>query len=243
MAVKAIIFDKDGTLIDFDSFWISVSIEVINDIIDRFQMTDIPSADFLEAIGVKDGVTDIDGILCKGTYEETAESFLKVAKKYGYHVELSEISPFVTQSYNKNSRHGTVRGTCDNLRGVLKSLKEQGIKLFVVTTDNPEITSLCLEKLGVSDLFEKVFTDDDITPPKPDPSCAFKISEEYSIDLSDIIMVGDTMTDVRFAKNAGIRVISVGANEENRKRLVPYADIVLRDVSCIPEQIGEGILC
>ena len=242
MAVKAIIFDKDGTLIDFDSFWISVSVEVIKDLTDRFEMNDIPVCDFLEAIGVKDGVSDIDGVLCKGTYEEIAEAFLNVAKKHGHDLDLSEMSPFVTQSYNKNSRFGDVRGTCDNLRGVLESLKEYGIRLFVVTTDNPEITSLCLEKLGVSDLFEKVFTDDGIIPPKPDPSCAFKISEEYSIDLSDIIMVGDTMTDVRFAKNAGIRVISVGANEENRKRLASYADFVFGDVSCIPDLVFGGSL-
>lgn len=242
MAVKAIIFDKDGTLIDFDSFWISVSVEVIKDLKNRFDQNDVPVCDFLEAIGVKDGVSDIDGVLCKGTYEEIAEAFLKVAKKHDHDLDLSEMSPFVTQSYNKNSRLGDVRGTCDNLRGVLESLKEYGIRLFVVTTDNPEITSLCLEKLGVSDLFEKVFTDDGITPPKPDPSCAFKISEEYSIDLSDIIMVGDTMTDVRFAKNAGIRVISVGANEENRKRLASYADFVFGDVSCIPDLVFGGRL-
>ncbi|MBR5554100.1 MAG: HAD family hydrolase [Clostridia bacterium] len=242
MAVKAIIFDKDGTLIDFDSFWISVSVEVIKDLKNRFDQNDVPVCDFLEAIGVKDGVSDIDGVLCKGTYDEIAEAFLKVAKKHGHDLALSEMSPFVTQSYNKNSLQGDVRGTCDNLRGVLESLKEYGIRLFVVTTDNPEITSLCLEKLGVSDLFEKVFTDDGITPPKPDPSCAFKISEEYSIDLSDIIMVGDTMTDVRFAKNAGIRVISVGANEENRKRHASYADFVFGDVSCIPDLVFGGAL-
>jgi hypothetical protein len=50
------------------------------------------------------------------------------------------------------------------------------------------------------------------------------------------------MTDVRFAKNAGIRVISVGANEENRKRLASYADFVFCDVSCIPDLVFGGSL-
>ena len=31
--VKAIIFDKDGTLIDFDSFWITVSVDAIKHIL------------------------------------------------------------------------------------------------------------------------------------------------------------------------------------------------------------------
>lgn len=44
-------------------------------------------------------------------------------------------------------------------------------------------------------------------------------------------MVGDTLTDVRFGKNGGIRVIGVGANERNRSILKREADAVIQDLS------------
>ena len=53
-------------------------------------------------------------------------------------------------------------------------------------------------------------------------------------------MVGDTMTDVRFARNAGIRVVGVGAAPESRERLAPYADKVFADISHIPTFALEG---
>ena len=44
-------------------------------------------------------------------------------------------------------------------------------------------------------------------------------------------MVGDTMTDINFAKNAGIRVVGVAKSEQNKRILAPYAEAVISDVS------------
>ena len=49
-------------------------------------------------------------------------------------------------------------------------------------------------------------------------------------------MVGDTVTDIQFAKNAGISVIGVG---RERDRLAPYADAVISDISHIFDVIKE----
>jgi len=45
--IKAIIFDKDGTLIDFDSFWIAVSENAINHILAELNMQNIPLSEML----------------------------------------------------------------------------------------------------------------------------------------------------------------------------------------------------
>jgi len=52
-------------------------------------------------------------------------------------------------------------------------------------------------------------------------------------------MVGDTMTDVRFARNAGMNVIGVGKAEEARNRLAPHADAVAVNVSEISGIISK----
>ena len=239
MSIKGIIFDKDGTLIDFDAFWVSLSVSALKDILNNLKREDIPVEEFLEVFGVHDGVTDIDGILCKGTYEEMGIAVQGVLEKHGCDMATEEIIKSVLDSYNRNAEEGIVKPVCENIRGVLCGLKNKGIKLAVVTTDNSKLTEMCLKKLGVYDLFDKIYTDDGKTPVKPDPYCANAFADFAGIDKSELLMVGDTMTDVRFAKNAGIKVLAVGKKAESRDRLAPFADFVKPDISYIPEVIGE----
>ena len=123
---------------------------------------------------------------------------------------------------------------------MLEKLKNDGIKLAVVTTDDLQITHKCLEKLGIEDLFEKIYTDDGINPIKPNPGCALDFLNEFRIPPQKALMVGDTMTDIRFARNAGISVIGVGETANSRERLIPYADAVIPDISHLFNVIKEG---
>ena len=50
-------------------------------------------------------------------------------------------------------------------------------------------------------------------------------------------MVGDTLTDMNFAKNAGVKAIGVAKSEKNKSILMPYADAVIHDISKILEVI------
>lgn len=231
--VEAIIFDKDGTLIEFDAFWVTVSINAINYILKSIQREDIGLEEILAAIGVKNGISDMDGILCKGTYEQMAVAINEILKKYGCNISQENILKMVIDSYKLNADSGQIKPTCENIREVLRRLNESGIKLAVVTTDNYEITHKCLKKLEIEELFDKVYTDDGKTPVKPDPYCVFNFSEFTGIEKDKIIMVGDTMTDVCFAKNAGIPCVGVGATKKKRQHLINYADAVIPDISYI----------
>ena len=71
-----------------------------------------------------------------------------------------------------------------------------------------------LAVLGIEDLFEKIYTDDGINPIKSNPKCALDFLSKFHISAQSTVMVGDTMTDIRFARNAGISVIGVGGSRE-----------------------------
>ena len=240
MDIQAIIFDKDGTLMKFDSFWVDVSRCAIRDILRQLNRDDIPMSRLLEALGISGDTSDIDGLLCKGTYEQIALAIGEILRKFGVDISDTDIIKMTVSAYNDNADSGKIEPTCKNIRGVLEKLKSDGRKLAVVTTDDAQITHKCLEKLGIEDLFEKIYTDDGINPIKPNPGCALEFLSELGIPVEKAVMVGDTMTDIRFARNAGISVIGVGETANSRERLMPYADAVIPDISHLFDVIEEG---
>ncbi len=239
MKADAIIFDKDGTLLDFDAFWVTVSIKAVEDVLARFGYKEISVCEILAAFGVHDGVTDMNSVLCKGTYEQLGGIFYDILQQHGGDMPRDEATKALIEAYNRNADAGDIRPTCPDLALVLKQLKNQNKKLAVVTTDNPQITRKCLEKLGVAEFFDRIYTDDGQTPTKPDPYCVFDFCECTHVEKDRVVMVGDTMTDVRFAKNAGIAVIGIAKNDLSKQILAPHADAVITDPSYIFEVLDR----
>lgn len=237
MKTRAIIFDKDGTLIDFDSFWLTISYRAMENILAAVKQKLDLTEEILLALGVKNKVTDINGVLCKGTYAQMGQTIYKVMKKYGCDITEEEAIRLTIDAYHRNLGAGIVKPTCENIFDVLSELKEHGIKLAVVTTDDAFVTKKCLEMLGIDTLFDVVYTDDGKYPAKPDAYCINDFCEKEGLSKSEVVMVGDTLTDVCFARNGGIKVIGVAKSDDNRSILEKEADVVITDISYIFEVI------
>lgn len=235
--MEAVIFDKDGTLIDFDAFWLNMSVKALTDVLDRTSLQDIPLSEILEPFGVRNGVTSIEGVVCKGTYAQMGETVYNVLKRHGYQGTLPDTVKLVEDMYVKNADAGKLLPTCRNLKETLQTLKDRGIKLAVVTTDNREMTLKCLNALGVAELFDAIYTDDGTLPTKPDPACAEDLCRRFGLKKEKVLMVGDTMTDVEFSQNAGLSMIGVAKTGENKQILRRHIDTVVPDVSYLPELI------
>ena len=240
MTTQAIIFDKDGTLIDFDAFWVAVSIKAIEEVLERVDADRALRDTILEAFGVHDGVTDLNGILCKGTYEQMGEIVYGILQENGCALPCDEVVQLVLDAYNRHSDAGEVKPTCPELADVLTDLKTCGMKLAVVTTDNRQITDLCLAKLGIADLFDYIYTDDGDAPTTPDPACAVDFCRRAGVEKSEKtgVMVGDTMTDMRFAHNSGITAVALARSEQSRAVLTPHADAVISAMTQLKAVIG-----
>ena len=233
MKVDAIIFDKDGTLLDFDAFWVAVTEKAVKSVLDLAEDKITAVTEVLEAFGVHNGVTDIEGVLCKGTYTELGEILHDIMKSHGISKDCDYVAGALRDAYKKSSGEGEIKPTCEGLANVLSELKRQGKKLAVVTTDNAEITTECLKGLGILEFFDKIYSDDGKTPTKPDPYCVYDFCETFGVKKESVCMVGDTMTDMNFAKNAGISAIGIAKNENNAKILEPHAYAVINDPSFI----------
>lgn len=224
-------FDKDGTLIDFDAFWISLSVTALTHMLEQLNQDCALVEELLENFGVHNGTADTNGVLCKGTYRQMAEIAHSVLMRQGCELSVAEVEKILLDAYNKNFHAGDVKPTCPNLREVLTALKRQGRKLAVVTTDNREITLFCLERLGIADLFDKIYTDDGVMPTKPNPASASDFCRSAGLNREHVVMVGDTMTDAVFARNAGIRMVGLAKTEAHKQLFGAEAAVIIRDMS------------
>ena len=109
------------------------------------------------------------------------------------------------------------------MRAKLEKARQKA-RLFVVTTDNRQVTEYCLKKLGIYDLFDGVYCDDGINPHKPDPFAAGEIAKRLNADKSEIFMVGDTATDKNFAYDAGATFVFVGKDRTIAEKSTYRAD-------------------
>ena len=210
-----IIYDKDGTLMKFDSFWVPVARHALKELFlsateNRKLAVELTEKAELLA-GVKNEKTDPSGVLCSGTYSQLAKIVTGVLNGVGYEKTVTKSE--VEKAMSEAVKYGKSLPSSENLREKLLEAKKVA-KLFVVTTDEPVITQICLERLKIADLFEKIYCDDGKFPHKPDPAAAYEIEKLTGADKSEIYMVGDTSTDCSFAMNAGINFVSVGTCEK-----------------------------
>ncbi len=219
--MRAVLFDKDGTLMQFVPFWAAVADKALSALSLRLGAPERAAA-LKAAVGLHGDAVAGDGVLCAGTYAQMAEIVRRLFPETGASVTAEDMKTL----FREFSVEGKILPVCDNLRGTLETLCENGFLLFAVTTDSPQITKLCLAGLGIADLFEEVFCDDGKLPAKPDPAAIRTISERYAIPPQGMCMVGDTATDIKFARAGGVRVVCVGD--------AAGADDYLKDVSGLP---------
>ena len=103
ITAEAIIFDKDGTLIDFDAFWVSLSRVALGAILRELHQDEALIEEILTAFGVRDGVTDINGVLCKGTYQQMAQIVQEILWRHGCTVSDKVIEKMVLEAYNRHA--------------------------------------------------------------------------------------------------------------------------------------------
>ena len=128
MDIKGIIFDKDGTLMDFEAFWVTVSRAAIADILKETNI-DADVEKVLGCLDVEDGVADINGILAQDPFPVMGRAINECLAQYGCKLSDEEMTDLTVKAYHGNIEKGIVAPPCNNIVEVMERLKGMGIKL------------------------------------------------------------------------------------------------------------------
>lgn len=92
---------------------------------------------------------------------------------------------------------------------VVSELRKQGYRLAILTTRARPSTIECLKICGFKDDdFEGIITLDDVKNTKPDPEGIFKVIKEHKMNSADVIVVGDSIADVKAGKAYGAYTVA-----------------------------------
>ena len=91
---------------------------------------------------------------------------------------------------------------------VLKTLRQKGKKVFLLSNAQELLTRPEIEEAGLSRLFDGIYISSEKGVAKPDPAFLLMLMKEYSLDPEESIIIGDNMgTDVRLADMCGMRSV------------------------------------
>jgi phosphoglycolate phosphatase len=125
------------------------------------------------------------------------------------------------------------------LTDALDALSARGHRFAVCTNKLERLSVLLLRALDLADRFEAICGQDTFGIQKPDPEVLRRTIAAAGGTLADAVMIGDSATDIRTARAAGIPVIAVdfGYSEEPVATLAP--DRVISHFKQLPGEIAS----
>jgi phosphoglycolate phosphatase-like HAD superfamily hydrolase len=227
--IDLVVFDKDGTLIDFDAMWSPWIVELAARL---ERATGQPIAEQLFAeLGFDPvaGRTIPGGPLAVLPMAILRDAVADVVVRAG--ATAVAAAEAVDEAWFVPDLVATARPLAD-LPRLFAALHAGGRRTAVATSDDHEPTARTLAGLGIADLVDFLIAADDGVARKPAPDMVLRAAAVVGVPTSRTAVVGDSLADLEMGRAAGAgRVIGVLSGVSGRADLEPFADAVVDSVA------------
>lgn len=180
---NAILFDFDGTIMNTND----VIIQSWQHTFRMVEGKERPVEEIIRTFGEPLGVT-MSKVLPQISVEEGVEIY---------------------RSYHRDNFGELIR-LFPGMKELLAELKQRRYPLGLVTSRLAGTTYQGMEKYGIKAFFDCVVTADDTTKHKPDPEPVNIALSKLQAGPEGALFIGDSMFDIRCARNAGVKSVLVG---------------------------------
>jgi phosphoglycolate phosphatase len=233
MSLDGILFDKDGTLIDFDATWGPAIHAVMR------HMAGGDEAVFAELVRIN----GFDA--AERRFRPDSPFIAGSSESYGPLWASALGRPagpdFLREMDVLFNRHGL-----ENLAPiaepaeVLGALRTMGLALGIATNDSEAAARAQAEALGLSPYLTFLAGYDSGFGPKPGPGMVRGFADALGLRAEAIAVVGDTAHDMHCARAAGavaIAVLTGPFREAARDALDPHADHIIDSIADLPDLV------
>lgn len=229
--INTILFDKDGTLIDFPSIWLPWIDDIFNYLVNAVPNCPLSRIELMTAFGAgeKGDFVDPKGPLAIASIEESKA--IIAYKLYENGVPWDSGVFYASESVksaNEKEKSTSIR-PIDGIKEFLEDVKANNVRLGVLTADDTERAWEHLKEVKLADYFEFIIGSDQVTNGKPFPDMAYLAKDRYGISLSGTMLIGDTNADMQLGKNAGVNVtVGIVTYADNNINHLKDADITIK---------------
>ena len=228
MNISGVIFDKDGTLFDFQStggIWTA-------QVLARIAGSDEALLQQLaEALGYD-----------TQTRRVQPGSVIVAATPMDIAAVVKDCIPALSQTqicgWLNEEATTAPQVLVTDLHRLTAELRRINLGLCVMTNDAEAPARAHLASVQASDLFDFVIGSDSGFGAKPQAAPLLALADKMEIPAAACVMVGDSTHDLRAGRAAGMRAVAVLTGLAEADELAPLADAVLPDVSHLPAWIS-----
>ena len=214
--IEGAIFDMDGTLLSSMEAWRTVGFR------------------YLQCFGItaKEGLYEI---LHPMTLEEAC-AYLH--EEYGTTANFPEFLDKLNSLMDDFYRYEVQLKP--GAKEILDSLKNHDIKMCLATATDRKLTLQCLERLGILDDFEDVFTCDEIGAAKTQPDIYLAALDKLQTNKENTWIFEDALYAVETAAAAGFPVVGLfdEASDDDQNKIKELSQIYLKDYAEWGEYFG-----
>ncbi|ESX88134.1 HAD family hydrolase [Mesorhizobium sp. LNJC405B00] len=233
--IKGILFDKDGTLVDFNATWLGIADFMAMDAAegDRWKADRLLSAAGFDFVAKR---FKPDSIFASGTNMDVVELWFPRLSDEDQMLAVARFNEIT--SVQGSSMAVALPGVV----AALTALHKRSYRLGVATNDSTAGAEKTMVTLGVAQLFTAAYGYDAVANPKPAPDTIVAFCDLTGLKASEIAMVGDNRHDLEMARAGGCGLaVGVLSGTGTRESLSAIADVVLDSVADLPDFLSARV--
>jgi phosphoglycolate phosphatase len=227
-AIRGILFDKDGTLLDYDQSWLPVNRELAR----IAAQDDAALADrLLRACGMDpvSGHIVPDSLLAAGNTRQISEGLVAA----GSSLPVDELTIRLDELFS-NAADFSVPVT--DLAAFFHRMNGRGYRLGIASSDNERSIRQTALRFGFLDHVDYIAGYDSGFGTKPEAGMVLGFCAATGLSPAEIAVVGDNNHDLHMGRNAGAGLtIAVLTGTGSRESLAAASDYCLDDITALED--------